>query len=43
VECWFSISGRAALHGASFTSSRQLRDAIDRFVKVNNPKAVPFE
>jgi transposase len=43
VECWFSIMGRAALRGASFTSSSQLRDAIDAFVKVYNPKAAPFE
>jgi len=43
VECWFSIMGRAALRGASFTSPRQLRDAIDAFVKAYNPKAAPFE
>jgi transposase len=43
VECWFSIMGRAALRGASFTSPSQLRDAIDAFVKVYNPKAAPFE
>lgn len=43
VECWFSILSRSALRGASFTSARQLRDAIDRFVKVYNEKAAPFE
>jgi transposase len=43
VECWFSILSRAALRGASFTSPRQLREAIDRFVKVHNQKAHPFE
>jgi transposase len=43
VECWFSILGRAALRGASFTSPRQLRDAIDAFVRVYNPTAAPFE
>jgi transposase len=43
VECWFSILGRAALRGASFTSPRQLRDAIDAFVQVYNPTAAPFE
>jgi transposase len=43
VECWFSILSRSALRGASFTSPRQLRDAIDRFVKAHNEKAVPFE
>lgn len=43
VECWFSILSRSALRGASFTSPRQLRDAIDRFVKVYNATAAPFE
>lgn len=43
VECWFSILSRSALRGASFTSARQLRDAIDAFVKVYNAKATPFE
>jgi transposase len=43
VECWFSILSRAALRGASFTSARQLRDAIDRFVKLYNEQAAPFE
>jgi transposase len=31
VECWFSILSRNALRGASFTSVRQLCQAIDRF------------
>jgi len=43
VECWFSILSRAALRGASFTSPRQLRDGIDRFVKAYNQSATPFE
>ena len=43
VECWFSILSRSALRGASFTSPRQLRDAIDRFVKAYNQTAAPFE
>ena len=43
VECWFSILSRSALRGASFTSARQLRDAIDAFVEAYNGKAVPFE
>ena len=42
VECWFSILSRQALRGASFTSAQQLREAIDRFVAVYNPKAEPF-
>lgn len=43
VECWFSIMSRAALKGASFTSPRQLREAIDAFVQIYNEKAAPFE
>ena len=43
VECWFSILSRAALRGASFTSPRQLRDAIDAFVQSYNQNATPFE
>ncbi|MEJ7607932.1 MAG: IS630 family transposase [Bryobacteraceae bacterium] len=43
VECWFSILSRQALRGASFTSPRQLRQAIDNFVTVYNQTAVPFE
>lgn len=43
VECWFSIMSRAALQGASFTSPRQLREAIDAFVQAYNPTAAPFE
>jgi len=43
VECWFSILSRAALQGASFTSARQLRSAIDAFVRAYNANATPFE
>lgn len=43
VECWFSILSRHALRGASFTSPRQLRQAIDDFVHVYNQNAAPFE
>jgi len=43
TECWFSILGRQALRGASFTSPRQLRQAIDDFVSVYNESAAPFE
>jgi transposase len=43
VECWFSILSRAALRAASFTSARQLRQAIDSFVISYNAKAAPFE
>jgi transposase len=42
-ECWFSILSRGALQGASFTSPRQVREAIDRFVAAYNPTAAPFE
>ncbi len=43
VEVWFSILSRRALRGASFTSPRQVREAIDSFVRVYNSKATPFE
>ena len=43
VECWFSILGRQALQGASFTSAQELRQAMDRFIESDNPRAVPFE
>jgi transposase len=43
VECWFSILSRQALAGVSFTSPKQLREAIDRFVAAYNKKATPFE
>jgi len=43
VECWFSILSRAALRGASFTSARQLREALDAFVTAYNADAAPFE
>lgn len=43
VEVWFSILARAALAGASFTSVRELRDAIDRFIAAWSADAHPFE
>lgn len=43
VEIWFSILTRQALRGASFTSPRQVREAIDRFLAVYNAQASPFE
>jgi hypothetical protein len=43
VECWFSILGRQALRAASFTSPRQLRQAIGDFVSVYSQTAAPFE
>lgn len=43
IEVWFSILSRRALRGASFTSPQQVREAIDRFVKVHNIDAAPFE
>jgi transposase len=43
IECWFSILNRRALLGASFTSPRQVRQAIDRFVAAYNQSAVQCE
>lgn len=42
VEVWFSVLSRAARQGASFTSPAQLRQAIDDFIAVSNPKAHAF-
>jgi len=43
VEVWFSILTRAALRTASFTSPREVRQAIDRFIEAYNPTAHPFQ
>jgi transposase len=43
IEIWFSILSRRALKDASFTSPRQLREAIDNFVEAHNQSAAPFE
>jgi transposase len=43
VEIWFSILAAAALKGASFTSPKQLRKAIDDFVAAYNQNARPFQ
>jgi transposase len=43
VEIWFSILARSTLQGASFTSVRQLRQAIDAFIEAYNPTAAPFQ
>ena len=42
VEIWFSILSRATLKGASFTSPRQVRNAIDAFVEIHNENPKPF-
>ncbi len=43
VEVWFSLLSRAALRDASFTSPWGVRDAIDAYLTVYNPRATPFE
>jgi hypothetical protein len=43
VEVWFSILAEHALKNLSLTRAKELREAIDRDVKVYNPKAAPFE
>lgn len=43
VEVWFSILTRQTLRGASLRSVRQLREAIDAFIKAYNQNAAPFE
>jgi transposase len=42
VEIWFSILEGQSLHGASFTSVRQLREHIDAFIDTYNRNARPF-
>lgn len=43
IEVWFSILSRSALKGANFTSPKQVREAIDKFIQVYNPQAAPFQ
>ncbi len=43
IEIWFSLLSRYALKSASFTSVKQLRQAIDDFIAAHNEKAAPFE
>jgi transposase len=43
VESWFSILSRQALRNLSCREARQLREAIDRFVKAYQETAAPFE
>lgn len=43
VESWFSILSRQALRNLSCSQARQLREAIDRFVKAYQQSAAPFE
>jgi transposase len=43
IEIWFSKLSRAALKGASFSSVRQLRRAIEAFIDAHNKDPQPFE
>ena len=43
VEVWFSILWCQAQRGLSFTSPRQVRQAIDRFIEAYGEHAAPFE
>jgi len=42
VEIWFGILSRKALKNASFTSTDQLRAAIESFIEVYHQNAKPF-
>jgi transposase len=42
VEIWFSILEGKSLHGASFTSVKQLKEHIDAFIESYNQNATPF-
>jgi len=43
VEIWFGIMSRKVLRGASFNSTEQLRDAIEKFIKAYSTNAKPFK
>jgi transposase len=43
IECWFSILSRNTLKRGSFTSPKQVREAIDQFIEAYNKDAAPFE
>jgi len=43
VEVWFSVLTRRVLRNGSFTSPRQVREAINRFLEAYNQDAAPFE
>jgi transposase len=43
VEVWFSILTRKSLKQSSFTSTRQVRQTIDKFTEAYNKQASPFE
>lgn len=43
VEVWFSMLWRQSLRGQSFTSPKQVRRQIDKYVAAYNPNATPFE
>jgi len=43
VEVWFSILTCRVLRNGSFTSPRQVREAIDRFLDAYNQDAAPYE
>jgi DDE superfamily endonuclease len=42
VEIWLSILEGKSLHGASFTSVKQLREHIDAFIESYSQRAKPF-
>jgi transposase len=43
IEVWFSILTTRVVRHGSFTSARQLRQAISRFTKAYNEDCAPFE
>lgn len=43
IEIWFSKLSRSALKRASFSSVKQVRQAITAFIKAHNEHAQPFE
>ena len=43
IEIWFGILSRKALKRASFTSTDDLKNAIEAFIKRHNERAQPFK
>ena len=43
IEIWFSILTTRVIRNGSFTSPRQVRQAIDKFTKVYDEDCAPFE
>jgi transposase len=43
IEIWFSVLWQRVLRGASFTSPKALRQAVDDYIQVSNADPKPFQ